>query len=127
MALYVGSETKVILNSAQFNAKRSKLMGEIDKMVISIFVWQILIALVVSTFNTLFETSYSYIAEYIQSTRFLLIVPSWWLLMTYFVPISLIVTLELIKLFQGSILANDPQGYSSEYDCFISANNTSIN
>lgn len=48
-------------------------------------------------------------------TRFWLLVPSWWLLMTYFVPISLIVTMEMIKLFQGAVLARDPQGYSEEY------------
>ena len=102
-------------------------MGEIDKMVLGIFIWQLLIALVVSTFNALFETSYSYMIDYIKSTRFMLIVPSWWLLMTYFVPISLIVTMEVIKLFQGSVLGKDPQGYSQEYESFISANNTSIN
>ena len=107
VALYVGSETKVILNSAKFNAKRSKLMGEIDKMVLGIFIWQLLIALVVSTFNALFETSYSYMIDYIKSTRFMLIVPSWWLLMTYFVPISLIVTMEMVKLFQGTALGKD--------------------
>ena len=53
--------------------------------------------------------------KYIESTRFWLIAPSWWLLMTYFVPISLIVTMELIKLFQGSVLGHDPLGYSTEY------------
>ena len=74
--------------------------------------WQLVIALVVSTFNTLFENSYTEILHYLEKTRFWLIVPSWWLLMTYFVPISLIVTMELIKLFQGSIMANDPLGYS---------------
>lgn len=47
--------------------------------------------------------------------------------MTYFVPISLIVTMEMIKLFQGGILEKDVRGYSHEYKCFISANNTSIN
>lgn len=37
---------------------------------------------------------------------------SWWLLMTYFVPISLIVTMEMIKLFQGSVIEKDRRGYS---------------
>lgn len=47
--------------------------------------------------------------------------------MTYFVPISLIVTMELIKLFQGIVIGKDQKGYSKEYDCFIANNNTSVN
>lgn len=47
--------------------------------------------------------------------------------MNYFVPISLIVTMELIKLFQGFMLSRDAQGYSAEYDTHIAANNTSVN
>lgn len=35
--------------------------------------------------------------------------------------------MEMIKLFQGGILEKDVRGYSHEYKCFISANNTSIN
>ncbi len=40
----------------------------------------------------------------VGTTKFLINTASWWLLMTYFVPISLIVTMEMIKLFQGSVL-----------------------
>lgn len=52
---------------------------------------------------------------------------TWWLLMTYFIPISLMVTMEMVKLFQGSTLSSDPQGYSAAYDCTTVANNTSVN
>ena len=52
---------------------------------------------------------------------------TWWLLMTYFVPISLMVTMEMVKLFQGSILVRDKYGWSEDYQCFTSANNTSVN
>ena len=47
--------------------------------------------------------------------------------MTYFVPISLIVTMEVIKLFQGGIASNDAKGYSKQYGVHVSVNNTSIN
>ena len=102
-------------------------MRDIDKMVFGIFIWQLLIALILAIFNTLFENGYKTVVHYFSSTRFWLIVPSWWLMMTYFVPISLIVTMELIKLFQGVILNRDIRGYSKDYDCMISANNTSVN
>ena len=47
--------------------------------------------------------------------------------MTYFIPISLMVTMEMVKLFQGSVLANDPIAYSDLYECYTTANNTSVN
>lgn len=47
--------------------------------------------------------------------------------MTYFVPISLMVTMEMVKLFQGQLLNRDKSGYSEEYDFNCTANNTSVN
>lgn len=65
VAIYVGSDTKVRINSVNFEAKKSKMMIEIDKMVISIFIWQLLISLIVSLFNTLFESSDDGVMYYI--------------------------------------------------------------
>ena len=47
--------------------------------------------------------------------------------MTYFIPISLMVTMEMVKLFQGAVLGRDQRGWSDLYQCFTSANNTSVN
>ena len=47
--------------------------------------------------------------------------------MTYFVPISLMVTMEMVKLFQGIALESDQRGFSQRYDCFTIANNSSVN
>jgi phospholipid-transporting ATPase len=104
VALYVGSNTKVILNSAKFNVKKSRLMGLIDEMVFGIFFGQIILCIIFSLFNILFENSYDAFVQIVGPTKFWINSASWWLLMTYFVPISLIVTMEMIKLFQGSVL-----------------------
>lgn len=47
--------------------------------------------------------------------------------MTYFVPISLIVTIKMVEMFQGMIIEKDRRGYCQDYDCYISANNTAVN
>jgi magnesium-transporting ATPase (P-type) len=52
-ALYVGSDTKVMKNGAKFSAKKSKLMAEIDKMTLSIFIGQIILSMVMALFNIL--------------------------------------------------------------------------
>lgn len=124
---YTGSDTKLVLNSAKFEPKKSKLMSEVDKIVIEIFIWQVIIALVCSLFNSILENSYKEVTKFIPMSNYWITTLTWWLLMTYFVPISLMVTMEMVKLFQGSILARDRRGYSKEYDCCTEANNTSVN
>lgn len=124
---YTGSDTKLVLNSAKFEPKKSKLMTEVDKIVIEIFIWQIIIALVCSLFNSILENSYKEVTKFIPMSNYWIKALTWWLLMTYFIPISLMVTVEMVKLFQGSILVRDKQGYSEEYDWYTTANNTSVN
>ena len=65
--------------------------------------------------------------QYIPMSKFWILTWSWWLMMTYFVPISLMVTMEMVKMFQGIIIEKDKRGYSKDYDCTVSANNTSVN
>ena len=124
---YTGSDTKLVLNSAKFEPKKSKLMSEVDKIVIEVFIYQMVMALVCALFNLLLESSYKEVTQYIPSSNYWITSMTWWLLMTYFIPISLMVTMEMVKLFQGSVLARDKYGYSSSYNCFTEANNTSVN
>jgi hypothetical protein len=82
-----------MLNSAKFSGKKSKLMADIDKMTLSIFIGQIILSLIMALFNILMENSQTQYISLLGETRFWINVASWWLLMTYFVPISLIVTM----------------------------------
>jgi magnesium-transporting ATPase (P-type) len=125
--VFTGMDTKLVLNTVQYEPKKSKLMTEVNKLVFEIFVWQIIIAMVCSLFNTILENSYPEFTKHIPTANFWIMTMTWWLLMTYFIPISLMVTMEMVKLFQGSVLARDEYGYSSIYDCYTSANNTSVN
>jgi hypothetical protein len=82
-----------MLNSAKFSGKKSKLMVDIDKMTLSIFIGQIILSLIMALFNILMENSQTKYLSLLGETHFWINVASWWLLMTYFVPISLIVTM----------------------------------
>ena len=47
--------------------------------------------------------------------------------MTYFVPISLVVTMELVKIFQGAIMSRDKRLYSPMTDTMPIMNNSKVN
>lgn len=51
----------------------------------------------------------------------------WWLIMSYFVPISLIVTLEMVKFIQGKLLMSDARMYSPATDSYPVMNNSTVN
>jgi predicted membrane protein len=68
-------------------------MTEVNKLVIEVFIWQLVIALITGMLNMTLESSYQDFMKYLPSTSFWIITMTWWLLMTYFVPISLMVTL----------------------------------
>lgn len=54
-------------------------------------------------------------------------VSTWWLIMSYFVPISLIVTLEMVKFLQGKLLAIDTRMYAPMTNSMPMMNNSTIN
>ncbi len=68
-------------------------MSEVDKIVIEVFIYQIIMALVCALFNLLLESSYKEVTQYIPSSNYWITTMTWWLLMTYFIPISLMVTM----------------------------------
>jgi hypothetical protein len=80
-----------------------------------------------SLLNVLIESNFQDFVLSFGNSKFWVNVMTWWLMITYFIPISLMVTMEMVKLLQGLIISKDPQGYSKTYDCHISANNTSVN
>jgi hypothetical protein len=49
----VGSDTKVILNSAKFKNKKSNLMIKIDEIMVKIFVFQLILSLFLALLNNL--------------------------------------------------------------------------
>lgn len=102
-------------------------MAEIFEKVMEIFIWQLIIALAAALLNTLIENSYPALMLYLPMSHFWILTWSWWLMMTYFVPISLIVTIKLVEMFQGMIIERDQRGYCKDYDFHISANNTAVN
>ena len=52
---------------------------------------------------------------------------AWWLIMSYFVPISLIVNLEVVKLIQGKMLERDDRMLSLMTNTLPKVNNSTVN
>jgi phospholipid-transporting ATPase len=108
VVVYTGVDTKIMLNSNKTRQKKSRLEFKMGIIVALIFLAQMLITFL-SAFLSVMSTQNIdlTLSVYINSLHRLMVKwGSWILLFTNFVPISLIVSLEMVKYIQGINISN---------------------
>ncbi|KAL6605692.1 phospholipid-translocating P-type ATPase [Neocallimastix californiae] len=113
MAIYTGRETKVFRNSKQVGLKMSTLEPQLNRYLIYIFILNFIILLVSVVLQLLdshriikhkrhYHHWYLYAGgKWNSFSEFLKSVLSFFALYTYFVPLSLFVTLEVVRIIQS--------------------------
>ena len=128
VAIYIGPHTKSMINSPDLKSKHSSVEVEMNKQLIAIFVIQLFIALFTSIIYSVI-----YGKKFFGLKEFYFLKPktkkaykggvlelmykiggTWILICTNFVPISLLVTMESIKFFQGMFMEWDIDMYDKE-------------
>jgi phospholipid-transporting ATPase len=128
VAIYIGPHTKSMINSPDLKSKHSSVEVEMNKQLIAIFVIQLFIALFTSIIYSVI-----YGKKFFGLKDFYFLKPktkkaykggvlelmykiggTWILICTNFVPISLLVTMESIKFFQGMFMEWDIDMYDKE-------------
>ena len=119
VVVYTGHHTKVMMNSAKPRRKLSDLESLMNKSILIILVAQFILALIAAITGTAltvrnmdsvrywYESSPRTGAGQSNVMLFIQLFGSWILMLTNFVPISLIVTLELVKFWQGMFMSYD--------------------
>ena len=124
--IYVGPHTKSMINSPDLKSKHSSVELEMNKQLIAIFCIQLIIALLLSIIyciissNSFYGLQHFFFLENENPYKggylelFLKMAGTWIIICTNFVPISLLVTMETIKLFQGMFIEWDIDMYDKE-------------
>ncbi|CAD8203960.1 unnamed protein product [Paramecium pentaurelia] len=117
LVTYTGKDTKIIMNSTIARSKRSKLEQQMQKFILIIFLTQLILCIIasivyaISFYNKRNLLSYldieSFDNEYNIAYNFFVRFGNWILIFTNFVPISLLVTLEMVKFIQGKFMTLD--------------------
>jgi phospholipid-transporting ATPase len=135
IAVYAGQETKIQLNSRHVPTKMSKIEGYLNNAIILIFIAQCFLvsASVISIYFLGFQNfdgKLPYVYPNNEDTDSIL--PLWleqwvvfFLLYNNFIPISLYVTIEMVNLGQGYLIANDELMYRADLDtpCGVRSSN----
>lgn len=131
LTVFTGHDTKVMKNSLQGKYKFSKLEILVNKSMIIVFVLQIILALIAAICGGVFLSNYKQTAEYIfendNKLGFMSLFGTWILIFTNFVPISMLVTLEVVKLGQATLMQNEIMMYDEEQDMQMRAQASNLN
>ena len=122
VTIFTGHETKVMKNSTRSVAKRSKLEIATNRYIIMIILLQICVCLTAAVYQTVWAWFFGYKAWYLAldmkpdqiHKQALLTFGTWFINMMNFVPISLIITLEMVKFIQAYFINVDVMIFDEE-------------
>ena len=125
-AIYIGHNTKSLINSPDLRAKHSSVELEMNKHLIAIFVTQLIISTILSiAYIIVYSKDFYNLWKYFFAQEknniknefmeiFVKMMGTWIVINTNFVPISLLVTMETIKFFQAMFMEWDIDMYDKE-------------
>lgn len=131
---YSGHDTKIMLNSIKAKSKQSKVERIMNKLIIVVFLLQVVLCLLASFAYLIWYAVNKDYLPYLRIDRngivdnsamynFFVRFGNWMLIFSNFVPISLLVTLEMVKFIQGYIIANDWKLKSGETAAVVQSSN----
>ena len=132
ICLYSGKNNKILLNSKNPKLKMSQVEVTMNRLLILIFFLQIFLCIICAIINKKYnKNNYEFLQEFIfpsakvKNESFLSFF-TYLLLLNTMIPISLIVTLEIIKVIQGFFINYDVELYSFIRKKFCAAHSVSI-
>ena len=117
-AIYIGHNTKSLINSPDLRAKHSSVELEMNKHLVAIFITQLAISAILSmAYVILYSKNFDKEENNVKKDfmeLFAKMMGTWIVINTNFVPISLLVTMETIKFFQAMFMEWDIDMYDKE-------------
>lgn len=135
VVVYTGHESKIMLNSSRSKAKLSSNEQQMNNQIIYLFFLQLGLCFFCAVVNASWLLSNEDSATYLELKRsnmnvfYLFVVNffSWMLLFSNFVPISLLVTLEVVKFLQAIFISWDLDLYYEETDMPAGVQSSNLN
>lgn len=135
--VYTGHESKIMMNSNQARTKRSKIERGLNTKLVSVFCFIILCSFLGASLGFVFEKNnintgkHWYFGRNMNNRRkpvkaFFILLVSSFVIINATIPISLYVTLEVVRVFQALFVAWDKEMYDKETGIGASSRTTNI-
>ena len=132
VVVYTGMNNKIILNSKKPRLKMSRVEKRLNYFLVMVFIFLIICCIICSIIHRFdFLANQKYYENFIliknnPTTESAIIFFTYFLLLNTMIPISLIVSTEIIKIIQGIIISWDVLLYSKWRKVFCNAKSVSI-
>lgn len=141
LVIYTGKETKLSKNMTEGPLKRSNVEQLVDRLIRFIFLALVFVVITSAVFNLAFQAKLAehqhrevdtgwfyllFLAKPVHAIDALFAFITFLILFNTFVPISLYVTLETVKVFQAKLVANDYKMYYAERDMWAQARTSNL-
>ena len=132
IVVYTGHNTKIMKNTTASSTNISNIESKLNILILFILLLECLCCGVSSLLSYVScKNNREYIhylgQHYSCTAKAWIAFGSYFILYNTFIPISLIVSLEFVKLFQGYLMEEDPEMYSLETNRSLKANAVSLN
>eukprot|EP00741_Cyanophora_paradoxa_P023399 tig00021582_g22605.t1 len=133
LVVYTGSDTKLMRNATVTPSKRSNLERAANYQIAGIFVLQLLLCVFGGVATSVFQTEVGFKHWYLGPSPGNALSSGFWgfitflILLNNLVPISLYVTVELVKVLQAHLISSDARMYHAESDTPAAARTSNLN
>lgn len=130
--IYTGHDTKLIQNSNKGSIKQSRVEKLMSRLIQFILLLQLILCIVAAILNYIYSVNIMQISLYLGNLENIglysfLSYFTYMLLLNTMVPISLIISLDIIKFLQGYFLSVDVEMYSHIREKYVKAGSISLN
>lgn len=124
LALYTGSTSKIIMSMDKPRTKRSSIESKLGYIIASTFCFMLLLSLMVTALKLTSGVKTLNISFALNDVElFFVSAASWMLNLGNLVPISLIVTVEMVKLLQTKLIGMDPKMAVDDFNTRVNCSN----
>ena len=133
IVIYTGHNCKLMKNAKEPRIKYSSVESLMNKSLIFILILQSILCIICAILRGIYWTNHIKKNPFLNYTEYsyglegFLSYFTYLLLLNTMIPISLIITLEIVKLIQGWLMSIDAEGYSKIRKRFIKPNSVSLN
>ncbi|CAD8196188.1 unnamed protein product [Paramecium octaurelia] len=133
LVVYTGQDTKIMRNADASRVKSSEIERIMNILILGILVVQITLSIITASFSSAWLHNYGGDSWYLEYTDFQPNLLSFYAFFSYIllyntmIPISLIVSLEFVKVFQAYFIEQDEEMYVAQRNKFAKVQTTTIN
>ncbi|CAD8112753.1 unnamed protein product [Paramecium primaurelia] len=133
LVVYTGQDTKIMRNADASRVKSSEIERIMNILILGILVVQIILSIITAAFSSAWLHNYGSDSWYLEYTDFQPNLLSFYAFFSYIllyntmIPISLIVSLEFVKVFQAYFIEQDEEMFVAQRKKYAKVQTTTIN